>query len=116
MLTSTPLVALDLEGSSAWGKRVVLSTSVSGVLSKLQVSVGQEVDQGSQLLALDTRENQARNQKTIRRTQPPVMRKVVPKEATLKLPKATLRLFTLKCQTLNIMDETIRLIMDMNKD
>jgi multidrug efflux system membrane fusion protein len=57
---SVPLMAQDFQGVSEWGNRVVLSTSVSGMVSKLHVAVGQEVDQGTLLLALDSRGDQAR--------------------------------------------------------
>ncbi len=60
LLVTGPLMALDLQGTSAWSKRVVLSTSVSGMVGKVEVAAGDEVDQGSLLLALDTRRHQAR--------------------------------------------------------
>jgi multidrug efflux system membrane fusion protein len=60
LLASGPLMALDLQGVSAWGSRVVLSTSVSGMVSKVEVAPGDVVDQGSLLLSLDTRGHQAR--------------------------------------------------------
>ena len=59
LLLSGSLMARDLEGSSDWGKRVVLSTSVSGMVSKVHTAAGDEVEQGVLLLALDTRGNQA---------------------------------------------------------
>lgn len=60
LLLSASLMARDLEGSSEWGKRAVLSTSVSGMVSKVHKVVGDEVEQGTLLLALDTRGHQAR--------------------------------------------------------
>ena len=60
LVLSAPLMALDLQGVSDWGNRVVLSTSVSGNVSKLHVTAGDEVDQGALLLSLDTRAHQAR--------------------------------------------------------
>lgn len=60
LLLCSPLMALDLQGTSDWGNRVVLSTSVSGMVSKLHVTAGDTVDQGALMLALDTRGHQAR--------------------------------------------------------
>lgn len=60
LLLSGSLMARDLEGSSDWGKRVVVSTSVSGMVAKVHASAGDEVERGALLLALDSRGNQAR--------------------------------------------------------
>ena len=60
LLISGSLTARDLQGFSEWGNRAVLSTSVSGMVSKVHKVVGDEVEQGALLLALDTRGHQAR--------------------------------------------------------
>lgn len=60
LLVNGSLMARDLEGSSEWGKRLVLSTSVDGMVSKVHTVVGDEVEQGALLLALDARGHQAR--------------------------------------------------------
>lgn len=60
LMLSVPLMALDLQGVSDWANRVVLSTSVSGMVSKLHVAAGDEVEQGTLLLSLDARAHQAR--------------------------------------------------------
>jgi multidrug efflux system membrane fusion protein len=60
MLLSGPLSAQDLSGTSEWGAKVILSTTVSGMVSKVHVVAGEEVVQGAVLLELDGRRYQAR--------------------------------------------------------
>jgi multidrug efflux system membrane fusion protein len=48
-------LALDLDGSLAWGQRVELGTLVSGVVSEVAVRPGDTVEQGASLLRLDDR-------------------------------------------------------------
>jgi RND family efflux transporter MFP subunit len=55
LLLSGPLVALDLQGTTEWGGRVILSTTVSGMVSKVNVAVGDEVAKGAVLVELDPR-------------------------------------------------------------
>ncbi len=60
LLLSTPLVAQDLPGTTEWGAKVSLSTTVSGMVSKVHVFIGDEVKQGAVLIELDPRNYQTR--------------------------------------------------------
>lgn len=60
MVLSTPLLALDLQGTSEWGARVILSTPANGMVSKVHVAPGDEVERGKLLLELDPRRYQSR--------------------------------------------------------
>jgi RND family efflux transporter MFP subunit len=60
MLLSGALNAQDLSGTSEWGAKVILNTTVSGMVSKVHVVAGEEVAQGAVLLELDGRKYQAR--------------------------------------------------------
>jgi RND family efflux transporter MFP subunit len=60
LLLSAPLLALDLQGRAEWAGRVVLSTTVSGMVSKVNVAAGDEVAKGAVLVALDPRNYRSR--------------------------------------------------------
>ena len=49
----------ELAGQLAWSKRLVLSTTVTGVVDKVMVSPGQKLKKGDVLLSLDAREFKA---------------------------------------------------------
>jgi multidrug efflux system membrane fusion protein len=57
---SCTLSAEDFQGTSEWSNRVTLSTTVSGMVGKIHVAVGEEVVQGAVLVELDQRNYQTR--------------------------------------------------------
>jgi multidrug efflux system membrane fusion protein len=59
-MLSSPLTAQELTGVSEWAAKVVLSTTVSGMVSKVSVAAGDEVAQGALLVELDASRYQAR--------------------------------------------------------
>jgi multidrug efflux system membrane fusion protein len=60
LIFGCPLYAQDYQGTSEWGNSVILSTTVSGMVTKVHISVGDEVVQGAVLLELDQRGYQRR--------------------------------------------------------
>ncbi len=60
MLLSASSIAQDLPGTSEWSNQVTLSTTASGMISKVNVTVGDEVAKGAVLVELDPRAHQAR--------------------------------------------------------
>ena len=60
VLWSGSSLAQDLNGISAWGNQVTLSTTVNGMVSKVHVTAGEEVAKGAVLLELDPRAYQSR--------------------------------------------------------
>lgn len=60
LLFSGQLMARDLEAVTDWNNRVELSTTVSGMLGRLNVALGTPVKRGEVLLELDQRGYQSR--------------------------------------------------------
>ena len=58
-LFSTSAMASELPAELVWSKRLVLSTTVTGVVDKVLVSPGQRLKAGTVLLSLDAREFKA---------------------------------------------------------
>lgn len=60
LLLSGSLAAQDIPGASEWGRKVILSTPVSGLVSKVPVVVGDPVSRGTLLVEFDPRKYRAR--------------------------------------------------------
>lgn len=60
LLLSAPLAAQDLPGTTEWGGKLTLTTTVSGMVSKVHVIAGDKVMQGAALVELDPRNYQTR--------------------------------------------------------
>jgi RND family efflux transporter MFP subunit len=60
LLMSGPLAAQDLTAVTGWNHRVTLSTVVSGMVARVNVTSGDLVERGALLLELDQRKTQAR--------------------------------------------------------
>ncbi len=59
LLGSGAASALDLNGTTEWQTRQVLSTTVSGLVSKVNAAVGERVARGTLLVELDLRQVQS---------------------------------------------------------
>ncbi len=59
LLASGPASALDLDGTTEWHSRLVLNTTVSGLVSKVNAAVGDRVARGAVLVELDPRKVQS---------------------------------------------------------
>jgi multidrug efflux system membrane fusion protein len=60
LLFSGNLLAKDIQAVLDWQQRVELGTLVDGMITKVNVMVGQQVSRGSLMIELDQREVQAR--------------------------------------------------------
>ena len=59
----------ELPAQLDWAKRLVLSTTVSGIVDKVQVVPGQHVSKGTTLVALDAREFKSARQQALAKQQ-----------------------------------------------